>query len=134
MAPFDPHFETLPKTQLRLWPELRPAAELGFALYGVTAVALRLGHRTSVDFDFFTEHPLVRSALEQGLPFLRRSQVLQSTLDTLTTLISLDTPYGESVKLSFFGSVNFGRVAEPQWTSDGIAQVASFDDLPCDQG
>lgn len=31
---------------------------LGFALYGGTAIALRLGHRTSVDFDFFNDRPL----------------------------------------------------------------------------
>ncbi|MDF1482816.1 nucleotidyl transferase AbiEii/AbiGii toxin family protein [Extensimonas sp. H3M7-6] len=33
--------------------KLRPAPAMGFALYGGTAIALRLGHRQSVDFDFF---------------------------------------------------------------------------------
>ena len=33
------------------------------------------------------------------------------------------------VKLSFFGSITFGRVGEPQWTDDGIVQVASLEDL-----
>ena len=58
MARFKPHLEILPPAQQRLWPELRPAAELGFALYGGTAIALRLGHRTSVDFDFFLKSHL----------------------------------------------------------------------------
>lgn len=57
---FKPRMEILPSAQQRLWPELRPAAELGFALYGGTAIALRLGHRHSVDFDFFSEKPLDR--------------------------------------------------------------------------
>ncbi len=55
--------EVLPPAQKRLWPELRAAAELGFVLYGGTAIALRLGHRHSVDFDFFSEKPLDRAAI-----------------------------------------------------------------------
>jgi hypothetical protein len=133
MQPFSPHFDVLPASQLRLWPELRPVADLGFALYGGTAVALRLGHRTSVDFDFFTERTLDRAELADKLPFLRKAQVLQEGPDTLTVLASLagpdDGPGDRPVKLSFFGSIKFGRVGEPQWTSDGVVQVASFEDL-----
>jgi hypothetical protein len=133
MESFSPHFEILPETQLRLWPKLRAAADLGFALYGGTAVALRLGHRTSVDFDFFTDRTLDRTELTYKFPFLQHSQVLQDGRDTFTALASLDepnhSPGDRSVKLSFFGSISFGRVADPQWTSDGVAQVASFDDL-----
>ena len=39
-----PRLSILPAAQQRLLPELRRAAELGFALYGGTAIALRLGH------------------------------------------------------------------------------------------
>jgi hypothetical protein len=56
--------EILPPEQQRLWYGLRSAAKLGFVLYGGTAVALRLGHRASVDFDFFTEKPLDRGAMD----------------------------------------------------------------------
>jgi len=126
---FLPHFEVLPESQLGLWPELAPAADLGFTLYGGTAIALRLGHRTSIDFDFFTERPLDRAAIEERLSFVRSLLVLQETSDTFTAIGSTDATGGKPVKLSFFGSINFGRVAEPQWTSDGIAQVASLDDL-----
>ena len=53
---FSPDLSILPPPQLRLWPELdtTPAT---FTLYGGTALALRLGHRTSVDFDFFSNQP-----------------------------------------------------------------------------
>jgi Nucleotidyl transferase AbiEii toxin, Type IV TA system len=54
MSTFHPHFEILPEEQLRMWPKLGAIAGLGFVLYGGTAIALRLGHRASVDFDFFT--------------------------------------------------------------------------------
>ena len=42
-------------------------------------------------------------------------------------------PYGnyehEHVKISFFGTIDNGRVGEPLLTSDGVMQVASLDDL-----
>lgn len=55
MSTFHPHFEILPSAQIQLWKELQPLKKLGFVLYGGTALALRLGHRVSVDFDFFIE-------------------------------------------------------------------------------
>ncbi len=35
---FKPRMEILPPAQQRLWPELKSAAELGFVLYGGTAM------------------------------------------------------------------------------------------------
>lgn len=129
MKSFSPCLHILPQRQSRLWPELRPAADLGFALYGGTVIALRLGHRTSVDFDFFTERQLQRSAVLERLPFVRNAEVLQDTPDTFTVLVTHNGSNDPPVKVSFFGSIAFGRVAEPQWTEDGIVQVASCDDL-----
>ena len=73
---FKPRFDILPPSQQRLWPKLKAAVDLGFVLYGGTAIALRLGHRPSVDFDFFTEKPLDRDALRAAFPFLAQSTVL----------------------------------------------------------
>lgn len=129
MAVFKPCFGILPQAQQRLWPELRPAADLGFALYGGTAIALRLGHRPSVDFDFFSPSALDRDAIRSAFPFLAQSTVLQDEKNTLTVL----APYGESerthVKVSFFGTIAFGRVGTPDITEDGVLHVASLDDL-----
>jgi len=47
---FKPRLEILPQAQRRLWPELNNAPDLGFSLYGGTAIALRLGHRDSIDY------------------------------------------------------------------------------------
>lgn len=55
---FKPIFSTLPKNQQRLWSQLGPAKDLGFCLYGGTALALRFGHRESIDFDFFSAEAL----------------------------------------------------------------------------
>ena len=53
-----PWMEILPTQQREIWPLLKPTVALGFVLYGGTAVALRLGHRQSIDFDFFIEQNL----------------------------------------------------------------------------
>jgi len=50
---FNPDLSILPLPQLRLWSELDATPET-FTLYGGTALALRFGHRSSVDFDFFS--------------------------------------------------------------------------------
>ena len=46
--------EILPKEQQEIYNHLKQVTDLGFTLFGGTAIALQLGHRTSVDFDFFT--------------------------------------------------------------------------------
>ena len=123
---FRPRLDILPPAQKDLWPLLRSATDLGFVLYGGTAIALRLGHRASVDFDLFTDKPLDKDRLHKGLPFLEKATVLQDAPDTLTVLV----PGGSgSVKISFFGSIAFGRVGEPERTEDSIMLVASPQDL-----
>lgn len=53
MMVFTPNLRTLPTAQRALWLELEATPD-HFMLYGGTALALYLGHRTSVDFDFFS--------------------------------------------------------------------------------
>jgi len=53
----------LPPAQVELWPKLILLTDLGMTLYGGTAVALRLGHRESVDFDFFTDKEISKDSL-----------------------------------------------------------------------
>lgn len=126
---FKPRMEILPPAQQRLWPELSKASDLGFVLYGGTAIALRLGHRPSVDFDFFSETPLDREMIKTAFPFVAQSSVLQDERNALSILV----PYGgfehSHVKISFFGTIGFGRVGEPDITEDRVLQVASLDDL-----
>jgi Nucleotidyl transferase AbiEii toxin, Type IV TA system len=129
MFELSPRLKVLPQAQQLLWPHLQQAATLGFVLYGGTAIALRLGHRTSVDFDFFCAAPLDRGALFATMPFLKAARVLQDRPDTLTVLAAPDEGASATVKVSFFGSITFGRVGVPQWTSDHVAQVASPEDL-----
>lgn len=126
---FMPCAEVLPAAQRCLWPDLKRTADLGFVLYGGTAIALRLGHRQSVDFDFFTERPLDRAALSDAFPFLTQSLVLQEQPNSLSVLVSSGDERREQVKVSFFGEIGFGRVGEPEFSDDGVLLAASLDDL-----
>ena len=127
-ARFEPRFEILPPAQQTLWSNLREAARLGFVLYGGTAIALRLGHRESVDFDFFSEKPFSYQELVQAIPILEKAVVLQDDPKTLTFGLDMGIPGENQVKVSFF-TVETGRVHNPEWTSDGVLLVASMKDL-----
>jgi predicted nucleotidyltransferase component of viral defense system len=121
---FDPHIHVLPAAQKKLWNELAEIPK-NFVLYGGTALALRLGHRQSIDFDFFTSRTIIPEELLSGLKLLRTAQIIQNTSQTLTVTVNHEGP----VKLSFFGSISIGRVGTPDETSDGVLGVASLLDL-----
>lgn len=91
-----------------------------------------------MDFDFFTDQPLDPHALRSRLTWLKDATVLQEAPDTLTVLARVqavapsaatEAQTEASVKVSFFGSLSFGRLATPDVTSDNVAQIASLDDL-----
>jgi hypothetical protein len=119
-----PRLEVLPSHQKQLWPELSQVPK-HFVLYGGTAIALRLGGRQSVDFDFFTEYPFSAVSLARDLPFLKGAQLLQAAPNTATFSVRRD---GE-VKVSFFGSLTFGRVGVPERCDDNGLWLASLLDL-----
>ena len=121
-------YDILPPAQRRMLPMLAPLRHLGFVLYGGTAIALRLGHRTSVDFDFFTDHTLDRGAATQAIPLLASATILQDEKDAWTVSARADDS-SEAVKLSLFANLGFGRVGEPNPTDQEDVLVASLDDL-----
>lgn len=126
-----PQLDILPAEQRALWDELAPLRQLGFVLYGGTAIALRLGHRVSVDFDFFSNALLNREQLWDQLPCLRSGTLLQDEYNSITSLVKAGAPNAgaKTVKLSLFGGLQLGRIATPQTTQDGVALVASERDL-----
>ena len=111
-ATFQPDFGMLPPGQRSLWPKLKPASELGFVLYGGTAIALRLRHRESVDFDFFSSRPFNHEAIFSAMPALSDAMVIQEEPATLTLSIDTADSSRNSVKVSFF-TVGAGRVGTP---------------------
>jgi hypothetical protein len=123
---FEPKLEVLPAAQKEIWSSLAGTPELNFVLYGGTAIALHLGHRESLDFDFFRSEPLDKDQIRAKFGFVRGSAVLQDAPETLVILAEM--PAG-SVKVSFFGGLGFGRINDPLQTRDGTLLVASLDDL-----
>lgn len=124
MSTFEPRLSTLPPEQRRLWPELGRIPR-HFILYGGTALAVRMGHRQSIDFDFFSAEPFVPEVLQAILPFPMHSEVLQKAAHTLT----LRTPPPGAVWLSFFGGLNIGQVDLPDQSADNGIWIAGLRDL-----
>ncbi|MFK4510776.1 nucleotidyl transferase AbiEii/AbiGii toxin family protein [Bradyrhizobium daqingense] len=123
---FEPRLSILPAAQCEIWPLLAPSRNLQLVLYGGTAIALQLGHRESLDFDFFCSAALNKEQVHAQFRFVDGAAVLQDAPNTL--VVSANMPSGP-VKVSFFGRIGFGRVNDPMPTADGTMFVASLEDL-----
>src|SRR5882724_11832464 len=121
---FTPRLDILPAAQRNLWLELADTPQ-SFTLYGGTAIALRLGHRPSIDFDFFSPKAFEPRTLLGQLAYLKGAEVRQSAANTLTVTVERDGP----VLLSFFGGINLGQVAPPDTAEGAGIKVAALLDL-----
>ena len=121
MKEFYPRIDILPAAQKRLWPELSQVPD-EFVLYGGTALALHLGHRTSIDFDFFSGRPLDLAELEAGTAFLTNAKVIQREKNTLSVIVER----GEPIKVSFFG---VPKLMPPHIIRENNLKIASLLDL-----
>ena len=121
---FTPDLTTLPPPQRKLWPELT-ATPAAFTLYGGTALALRLGHRASVDFDFFSNATFDPDQLANKLPYLKDAERVQVAPNTLTCRVQRDGP----VLVSFFGRFGLGQVAPHDEVQGMGLRVASLLDI-----
>lgn len=124
MSEFSPHLGVLLEGQRRLWRELSAVPD-EFTLYGGTALALHLGHRKSVDFDFFGSRAIDVTSLESGVSFLAGARVVQRDTNTLTAIVERGAP----VKVSFFGVPKLPRLAPPVTAKDNGLKIASLLDL-----
>jgi hypothetical protein len=119
-----PRFDILPAPQRALWPELDAIPD-HFTLYGGTALALRLGHRQSIDFDFFSNAAFDPDALARSLPFLADTERIQVAAHTLTCRVERGGP----VLISFFGGLGLGQAAPPDRAAGSRVYVASLLDI-----
>jgi len=121
---FKPNLTILPQQQFQLWPELDATPE-HFTLYGGTALALHLGHRASVDFDFFSNQPFDPDELAAAVPYLKGAERVQVDMNTLKCRIERDGP----VLVSFFGGLGLGQVAPRDQVEGKRFYVASLLDI-----
>lgn len=121
---FTPHLEILPPPQRLLWEEMY-ATPAHFVLYGGTALALYLGHRESVDFDFFSHVPFEADDLLRSIPYLHGAERLAISKNSLTCRVDRD---GE-IKLQFFGGLSLGHIEPRQQPLGAGFWVASLLDI-----
>lgn len=107
------HFETLPVGTLDLLKDLsaHPALQQ-FSLVGGTALALRFGHRRSIDFDFFTPDSFDVEALVDTL-----SRELPEFTTTGMNKVGFNAVIGD-LKVDFV-TYRYPLLAQPE-TQDGI--------------
>jgi hypothetical protein len=121
---FIPRLDILPAPQRRLWGELAALPD-DFVLCGGTAVALHLGHRQSIDFDFFSARSFDPAELAKQLSFMEEAIITQREPDTLSVILDRE---GE-VKVSFFGMPALRRLLPPEIAPDNKLRIASLLDL-----
>ena len=123
-TPLNLHLDILPPSQRRLWNELGCVPAF-FVLYGGTALALRLGHRQSVDFDLFAFRDISHQDLRTGIPFLADAETIQQQHNTLSVLVNRDHP----VSVSFFGLPKLFALAGAERANDNGLHIASLLDI-----
>lgn len=115
------HYEILPQEQKKIYKNLSFLKNKGFILFGGTAIALQLGHRQSIDFDFFTSNKLDKKLKDEILKNLKSDTMLQNEENTLVFLKN-------EVKLSFFGDIDF-VIKENSLILDDVLEVANLKSL-----
>lgn len=117
------HFTILPASQRTVWDMLVKKASFlqsaDYYLAGGTALALQLGHRLSVDFDFFSE----QSSLSENT-----QKCLEGIPGYLPRDVDADTLHAEiqTVKLSFIGAYKY-PLLEPPIEHQGILLASILD-------
>jgi len=119
------HPEILGTRQARALRLLGPyTIEQGFYLGGGTAIALHLGHRRSVDFDWFRDDPIADP--------LRLAQELRAGGSFLIGGTERGTLYGTAngVRVSFF-EYRYPLLSPLVTWNDGGCRLAALQDLAC---
>lgn len=117
MSTFEPNLKVLPKAQTEIWTALNKIEDC-FTLYGGTAIALQLGHRMSVDLDFFTNRQFHSDEILKDLSAnFSILQILQVGQNLLTCKI--ETKSG-GVLFSFFGNLGVGFLEKPLFSFQSV--------------
>jgi predicted nucleotidyltransferase component of viral defense system len=115
----------LPASQRALWHRMGPTPK-DFVLYGGTALALRLAHRESIDFDFFSNRPFRALELLASIAYLEGERITQQAENTLSCEVGAGN---EVVKTSFFGGLSLGQIEVPDRVETNGVAVASLTDI-----
>ena len=117
-------YDILDKKRLDILP-LFEGFKKDFYLAGGIALALQIGHRDSVDFDFFSKKDINTKELFERLREIFKGHALlniQEESNTLTVLVD------DAIKISFF-THKYKLIKEI--ISDGNLSLASMEDIGC---
>ncbi|GBE27430.1 hypothetical protein BMS3Bbin03_01355 [bacterium BMS3Bbin03] len=118
----DLKYEIMPERQLRLYNKLKKQKWLrDFYLAGGTALALQIGHRRSVDFDFFSQKSINNEHLSINLSNIGLFKKLSEAKDTLYGIL-------DGVRVSFI-SYNYPLIGK--LITEESMQIASLEDIAC---
>ncbi len=117
-------YDILDQKRIDILPLLKNFQDI-FYLAGGTSLALQLGHRDSIDFDFFTREDIDTKKLFEKIRAVFAGHVIvniQEETNTLTVIID------DSIKLSFF--THTYPLIRDAIVEDNIT-LASLEDIAC---
>lgn len=119
------HWDILDRKRKSILPLFKDFTDEGFYLAGGTGLALQIGHRDSIDFDFFKKDDFETAVLIEKLESVFKNHELSITQqDKNTVSCSVDN----DICLSFFG-YNY-TLLKPLIRTDYI-EIASIEDIAC---
>ena len=119
------HWNILDVERTNILPLLKQFSEQGFYLAGGTGLALQLGHRDSLDFDFFTKSDFNSAQLAEEIHHVFGAySVLITQQETNTLSLTLDN----SVQLSFLG---YQYPILNEFVQTEFFPIASVEDIAC---
>jgi hypothetical protein len=119
------HWDILDEKRKEILPYFSELKEYGFYLAGGTALALIIGHRDSIDFDFFTEKEFDTEKLFDDLvSVFSPHQITRTQVEKNTLSILVD----EHIKISFF-TYKYSLLEET--TKTEYFDIASLSDIAC---
>lgn len=117
-------YDILDKERKNILPILE-SLKNDFYLGGGTALALQIGHRDSIDFDFFSEKPFDTQKLFEQLEMIFNDHSIEKTQDEKNTL-SIIVDGG--IKISFF---SYSYPLLRPLIFDEYLSLASIEDIAC---
>jgi len=119
------HLNILDDKRREILPFFKNFSEDGFYLAGGTGLALQIGHRDSIDFDFFKEGDFDTALLVEKINTIFISHKLSITQQERNTVSCL---IDDSIQISFFGYRH--KLLYPLIKNDYL-DVASIIDIGC---
>lgn len=119
------HWNILDEKRKTILPLLKNFSEEGFYLAGGTGLALQMGHRDSIDFDFFKKGDYDTGEMIEKIESVfkdHRIIITQEEKNTVSCVIDGD------VRLSFFGYTQ--EVVKPLIETEYF-KIASMEDIAC---